>query len=196
MPGKSSNLRAVLVAVPLFLGGYFALTAFADWGLSGTKWLASSLLGGSEVATADVFDVPDSSNDVQAVAAVENLQNAIRPAIAILMGVGLVLSLLWWLSWRAKADDVTGPEAAGALKFLWLMLLLVLIVVAAGVGVYLHEATPLGSDMTGEGKTWLGLILGGTTLLLFWLATAWPTPNALRPSAPGSGWFPLHTKRG
>lgn len=206
-------ILGLLVPLLVYVGGYFLLTALMARNLAGTGWFSPAALGGGQPAgqvsdgqTADgqvaggqsaddPFAAPVGAGNATLDAVRENALSVVDGATLWLMAAGFALSLIWVVWWRLRAPGVAGPQAGRSGAPLWWGLLIAAILFTVGWGFRQFATTSLGEDLNGDARWWIGFVYLAATILSFWLATAWPTPNVLRPSVPLGGSLPLHGGR-
>jgi hypothetical protein len=187
---------ALVLILVLFLAGWAGLTVWADRQIASDAWLAPAALGGGEGAVVDPFALETEGTaagaSVEKEQIADNLTAALNGHLAWPMGAGAALALAWaaWCTWRKDRMGSAPQEQSGTL--LWWGLFIALSVALIAFGWRASADPPIALHLSASGFQWLAIGTFLTTIVLFWLATALPTPNVLRQSVPFSGLLPLH----
>lgn len=187
---------ALLLAVVLFGAGWFGLTMLTSMNLANDAWMSPETLGaGVESSSVDPFAADTGQTADPIAIARDNLSKLLNKQLFWLMAGGALLAIVWAGIAAAAAPRVATPDQETGQRKSWFVLLLLLLVWTAVIGWMAAADPPVARDMSSNGFVWLCAIAAVLQLLLFWLATAWPTPNRLRASVPGSDLFPQHRRR-
>jgi len=103
------------------------------------------------------------------------VEEIFTPAAGIVLLVSVVFAAVWcWKVWKLHPRFV--PSDTGAVRITWGMILLFLLL---GIFVALFLGRP-------EAMLWLGVLLVIDCVAIYWLATAWSTPDLMVPTVPGA----------